>query len=164
MKLKSIKRRFYLFLVNHVFRGTRYFEIKRKLLNSVGYTVGKGTKVVAPITCTGRLSVGKNCWIGTNLTVHGNGTVRIGDNCDLAPDVTFLTGGHRIGAPERRAGAGELYEIYVSNGVWLGARSTILGNTSIGDGSVVAACACVTRDVPANTLVGGVPAKIIKEL
>lgn len=40
--------------------------------------------------CTGTLCIGANCWIGRNLTVHGNGSVIIGDNCDIAPDVTFL--------------------------------------------------------------------------
>ena len=50
------------------------------------------------------------------------------------------------------------------SGVWIGARATILLNTVIGDGAAVAACACVTRDIPGNTLAGGVPARVIKEL
>ena len=75
--------------------------------------------------------------------MHGNGTVVIGNNCDIAPDVTFLTGGHQIGNAERRAGAGETYQITVGSGVWIGARATILLNTVIG---------------------GGVPARVIKEL
>jgi len=52
----------------------------------------------------------------------------------------------------------------VGNGVWIGGRVTVVGNTTIGNSSVVAACACVVRDVEANTLVGGVPAKIIRRL
>lgn len=163
MKLRSIKRRIVIYLVNHVLKGTRFFNAKRKLLHSIGYEIGENTKIVGPIYNTGTLCIGANCWIGCNLNVHGNGTVTIGDNCDIAPDVTFLTGGHQIGGPERRAGAGESYRIAVGNGVWIGGRVTVLQDTNIGDGSVVAACACVSKDVPANTLAAGVPAKVIKE-
>ncbi len=153
-----------MWLVNHVYAGTHHFERKRKLLNSIGYEIGEGTKVVGPITNTGTLVVGKNCWIGTNLTIHGNGKVIIGDNCDIAPDVTFLTGGHKIGSKLRRAGEGETYFIEVHNGTWIGARSTIFGNTIIGTGSVIAAGAVVNRNVENNSLVGGVPAKTIRRL
>ena len=136
MKLKTIKKRIVIYLVNHVLAGTRFFPAKRSLLRS----------------------------IGCNLTVHGNGTVTIGDNCDIAPDVTFLTGGHQMGDHSRRAGKGESYHITVGSGVWIGGRVTLLLNTSIGDGSMIAACACVPKDVPADTMVAGVPAKVMKEL
>lgn len=164
MKLRVIKRMLVLFSVNHILAGTRFFTLKRSLLRSIGYQIGENTKVVAPIYNTGTLHIGANCWIGRNLTVHGNGTVEIGNNCDIAPDVTFLTGGHEIGSSERRAGLGETYQIVIGNGVWIGARATILRNTTIENGAAVAACACVICDVSENTLVGGVPAKKIKEL
>lgn len=54
--------------------------------------------------------------------------------------------------------------VVIGNGVWIGANVTILGGVNIGDGAVVAAGAVVTKDVPAKTLVGGVPAKVIKQL
>lgn len=154
----------YLFLVNHPLSGTRHFETKRKLLNAVGYEIGVGTRIVGPIFNSGTLKIGTDCWIGRNLEIHGNGTVQIGDRCDLAPDVAFLTGGHKLGNVERRAGEGEVYRIEVGDGVWVGARATIGRNVKIGSGSVIAACACVMQDVAPNTMVGGVPAKIIKEL
>ena len=101
---------------------------------------------------------------GKNLVINGNGMVTIGDNCDLGPEITFQTGGHEIGLSERRAGNGKCYSQYVGNGVWIGGRSTVLGNTRIGDGSVIAGCACVVKDIPENTLAGGVPAKMIRRL
>ena len=164
MKFKSLKKRIVFRMVNHVLNGTRFFAAKRKLLCSIGYEIGENTKIVGPIFCTGTLRIGANCWIGRNLTVHGNGSVIIGDNCDIAPDVTFFTGGHIVGTTERRAGVGESYKIAVGNGTWIGGRSTILGNTTIGDGCVVAACACVVGDVEKNVLTGGVPAKKIRDL
>ncbi len=163
MKLRTVKKALVEYAVNYLLAGTKFFPAKRNLLRSIGYEIGENTKIVGPLHNSGNLRIGKDCWIGCNLTVHGNGSVVIGDNCDIAPDVTFLTGGHQIGDFIRRAGQGESYCITVGNGVWLGSRSTLLLDTTIGDGSVVAACSCVRRNVPKNTLVAGVPAKIIKE-
>ena len=110
------------------------------------------------------MTVGDNCWIGKNFKLNGNGSVIIGDNCDIRPEVTFQTGSHEIGPVERRAGKGLIFNQSVGSGTWIGGRSTILGNTTIGTGCVVAGCACVMKDVPDNILVGGVPAKEIREL
>lgn len=164
MKFKTIKRSLSTFAVNRLLVGTRFYGLKRRLLGACGCRIGKNTRIVGPVYNTGTLIVGDNCWIGKNLTVHGNGAVIIGDNCDIAPEVMFLTGGHRIGPPDRRAGAGETYEITVGSGTWIGARATILKNTHIGVGTVVAACACVTADTGDHVLVGGVPAGTIGEL
>lgn len=162
----SIKRKIYLFLVNKIYVGTNpiFFDKKRKLLNSIGYSIGKNTKIVGPIEWTCEVSIGDNCWVGKNMIAHGNGRIEIGDNCDIAPHVMFLTGNHKIGDSYRRAGTGENHIITVGNGVWIGARSTIVNNIKIGNSSVIAACACVTKDVEKNTLIGGVPAKVIREL
>lgn len=160
-----IKRKLILFLVNKVYVGTRCFNTKRCLLNKLNeFQIGENTKIVGPIECLGKLIVGENCWIGKNLKVNGNGTVIVGNNCDIAPEVTFQTGGHLIGFANRRAGKGQIFNQTVGDGVWIGGRSTILGNTQIGNGCVIAGCACVVKDVKENTLAGGVPAKVIKEL
>lgn len=166
LHLHGIHRRWNLFLINHIFVGTKpcLFEIKRKLLNSIGYSIGEKTKIVGPIECSGIIRIGNNCWIGKNLKVNGNGTVVIGDNCDLGPEITFQTGGHVIGNATRRAGQGEIYHQVIQSGTWIGGRSTICNNTVVGKGCVVASCACVVHDVPDNTLVGGVPAKLIRRL
>ena len=166
LHLRGIWVRIALFMVNKVYVGTkpRYFEKKRRLLNSIGFSIGEGTRVVGPVECTGTLEIGENCWVGKNLNVNGNGSVVIGDNCDIAPEVTFQTGGHEIGDSSRRAGKGIVCSQRVGNGVWIGGRSTIVGNTTIGNSSVIAACACVVHDVEDNVLVGGVPAKIIRRL
>ena len=158
----KIKRAMY--LVNKKYVGVRKFEQKRKALLKIGYQIGEGTKIVGPIECTGTLSIGKNCWIGKNLKVNGNGSVTIGDNCDLGPEITFQTGGHEIGDETRRAGAGLVCHQSVGDGTWIGGRATICNNTTIGKGCVIASCACVVKDVEDNTLVGGVPAKVIKKL
>ena len=164
MKLYTAKRVVAMFFVNKVLVGTHAFGAKRRLLNSAGYSIGEGTRVVGPLRCTGQLTIGKDCWIGRDFAVEGNGSVSIGDGCDIAPSVSYLTGGHAIGSHDRRAGAGESYAIAVGDGAWIGARATILRSVSIGKGCVVAACACVERDVPDDVLVGGVPARVIRNL
>ena len=166
LHLFGLYRKFCFFLINHVFVSIKPFScaVKRILMNASGNAVGKGTTIVGPITVYGTISIGENCWINRGIIVHGNGHVSIGNNCDIAPDVVFLTGGHQIGDSMRRAGPGEVYEITIGNGCWIGARSTLLRNISIGDGSIIAACACVNRNVSKNTLVGGVPAKVIRFL
>ena len=164
--IRSLKSSTVMLLVNHVLVGTRpyFFEPKRKMLNSIGHSIGKGTKVVGPIECYSKLEIGQDCWIGKNLKVNGNGTVKIGNRCDIAPEVTFQTGGHEIGSRERRAGNGLICNQVVGNGVWIGGRSTIIGDVTISDGSVVAGCACVVKDVEEKTLVGGVTANVIRSL
>lgn len=163
---KKIKSTWIMFLVNKIYAGThpKTFKVKRKLLISLGHKIGNNTKIVGPIFCTGKLVIGSNCWIGRNFSVLGNGTVTIGDNCDIAPDVTFSTGGHKVGSAERRAGDGEIYCQTVGNGCWIGCKSLIINNTNIGKGCVIAAGACVVKNVEDNVLVGGVPARIIKKL
>lgn len=168
--IKRIIRRLYtlsvFFVINTFLDEPRpkTFALKRALLRSVGISVGENTKVVGPIIVHGKLIIGSNCWIGAGLTVHGNGTVVIKDNVDFGPGVVLLTGGHKIGNSDRRAGDGESYNIEIENGCWIGARSTILGNTTIGDGSIVAACSCVINSVPDNSLAAGIPALVKKEL
>lgn len=162
--LYAIRRRAVFFLVNRIFVGTRAFSIKRRLLTSIGISIGQNTRVVGPLYCTGRLTIGNDCWIGRGFRVEGNGKVRIGDRCDIAPDVTFYTGGHELGDETRRAGAGRTFVQTVGDGSWICARVTVCEQVHIGHGCVVAACACVVADVEDDTMVGGVPAKTIRKL
>ena len=133
-------------------------------MNSIGHSIGKGTKIVGPVRIYGKLIVGEDVWLGENFTVHGLGQVIIGDRCDIAPDVTCLTGSHEIGDTKRRAGQGTTNDITIGNGCWICARSTLIGPTIIGEASVISAGCVVTKEVPANVLIGGVPGKIIKSL
>jgi acetyltransferase-like isoleucine patch superfamily enzyme len=78
--------------------------------------------------------------------------------------VLFLTSGHEIGPSERRAGPVHSSPITVEDGCWIGAGSILLPGVTIGRGSIVAAGSVVTKDVAPDTLVGGIPARPIREL
>lgn len=166
MSLEGIKRRIAFTLVNKFLSGVkpRYWKYKRILLNWAGMNIGAESKIVGPLKIDGYLEVGEHSWIGADLTVHGNGKVIIGNNCDLAPNITFLTGSHDIGNEERRAGKGKKFIIRVKDGSWVGAKSTIVGDITIGSGSIVGTCSLVNKSVENNVLVGGVPAKRVKDL
>lgn len=103
---KGIRRRICWLFVNHLLPQGACFEARRKLLNWAGYPVGSGTRIAGAMHVTTELSIGSDCWIGRNFTCHGNGSVTIGDRCDIAPDVTVATGSHELGGADRRAGQG----------------------------------------------------------
>lgn len=144
--------------------GCEHFELKRKMLNTLGCQLGNGVKVVAPIHFSTAFTVGDDTWIGGGFSIQGNGTVVIGKNCDFGPEVSITTGSHYIGSSDRRAGEGYNNSITIGNGCWIGNRATIINNITIGNGSVIAACSCVISDVAPNSLVAGVPAKFKKQL
>lgn len=160
--IKKIIKAIVLFIINNFLSGTHFFSIKRGLFNLIGFKVGINSKIVGPIKVFSNLEIGDNCWIGRNFQCEGNGEVIIKDNCDIGPNVTFLTGGHKIGDENRRAGIGEKYKIIIGKGCWICANSTLGKNIEIGDSCVVAACSCVLNSFFKNTLIGGVPGRKIK--
>ena len=114
----------------------------------------------------GRLEIGDATWLspGVVFYTHADVAIAIGSRCAIGPAVEFVTGSHEIGDASRRAGKGTAAAIVIGDGCWIGSGARILGGVRIGNGAVVAAGAVVTRDVPANVLVAGVPARVKKEL
>ena len=164
MKLESVKHTLVMFLVNNLFAGAYLFEVKRRLLNGIGYSLGEGTKVVGPVYAPGKLKTGSNCWLGRNLTIHGNGTVEIRDNCNIAPDVTFLTGGYTAGSQEGENREEQDFSICVEEGCWVGTGAILCQNVTVKKSCMVIPNSCVMKNLPENTLVGGVPARVMKKL
>lgn len=111
----------------------------------------------------GMLSVGADGFVGQGTTIMARQGISIGTDCLIAEYVTIRDQNHdyMAGQPLRRQGF-VCAEISIGNNVWIGAKATILPGGTIGDNAVIAANAVVTRDVPANTLVAGVPAVPIK--
>jgi len=141
---------------------SRFFGAKRLILTLMGVEVESGASVNGRTWFygPGRIRIGRNTWIGPGCrfyTSQGT-TIDIGANCDVAPEVSFVTGTHAIGTHERRAGSGRAAGISVGDGCWLGMRVTVLGGVQIGPGTVVGACTLVRTELPADCVAVGVPA------
>lgn len=147
---------------------TRTFGLRSILLRLAGVDLGKDARICGSgwIYGRGHLSVGDGSWLSPKVIIHthADARIQIGDRCDIGPGVKFITGGHLMGNSQRRAGAGTAKSIVIGNGTWVGAESTILGGVTIGEGCIVAAGSVVTKDVPPNVLVAGVPASVKKQL
>ena len=104
--------------------------------------------------------IGKNVFINFDCTFLDLGGITIEDNVLIAPKVNLLSEGHPL-TPENRQSLVP-GPIHIKKNAWIGANATILPGVTIGENAVVAAGAVVSKDVPDNTVVGGIPAKIIK--
>lgn len=158
-------------LLNFILRWlppSRLFALRRWLLLRAGVDLADGVCYCGGgwIYGAGQLQIGKSTWLSPGCIFHTHQTavISIGERCDIGPGVEFILGGHSIGGGERRAGAGTARSIEVGDGCWIGARSVILGGVRIGHGCVIAAGSVVTRDVPSNTMVAGVPARYKRNL
>lgn len=139
-------------------------EIRDLLSQITGSEIDESVAVFTPLY----INYGKNTKIGKNVFINFDcvfldlGGITIEDNVLIAPKVSLLSEGHPISPTERASLVPG--HIHIKKGVWIGAGATILPGVTIGENSVVAAGAVVSKDVPANTIVGGVPAKIIKSI
>ncbi len=147
---------------------SRLFALRRWLLRRAGIDLADDVSFCGGgwIYGPGRLSIGAGSWLspGVIFHTHVHAPITIGRQCDIGNGVEFVPGSHLIGPSDRRAGEGTAQPIKIGDGCWIGARSIILGGVSIGAGCVVAAGSVVTRDVPDNMLVAGVPAHIKRQL
>ncbi|GGZ02039.1 acyltransferase [Novosphingobium colocasiae] len=147
---------------------TRCFGLRRVLLRRAGISLGDRVWVCGGCRVYGRgeLSIGAGTWLSPDTKFHTRrgAAITIGAGCDIGPDCLILTGSHEIGERGARAGQTTTSAVVIGDGCWIGARSTILPGVSIGAGSVIAAGSVVTSDVAENTLVGGVPARLIRAL
>ncbi len=135
-----------------------------------GASIGTGTLIMGRIELSGEagaarlLRVGARCFINSPCFFDLNASITLGDDVSLGHHVVLVTSSHLIGAPDRRAGLLTRAPIFIGDGAWLGARSTVLPGVTIGKGAIVAAGSVVRTDVADNALVGGVPARPIKAL
>lgn len=108
------------------------------------------------------ITVGKNVFINACCHFQDQGGITLGDNCLIGHNVVFATLNHGF-APEERQSMLPA-PIVVGRNVWIGSNSTILQGVTIGDNSIIAAGSVVTKDVPANAIVAGVPARFIRSI
>ena len=112
--------------------------------------------------CGKNIHIGKNVFINMGCKFQDQGGIYIGDGALIGHNVVLATLNHAM-SPEDRASMIPA-PIRIGKRVWIGANATVLPGVTIGDGSIVAAGAVVTKDVPENTVVAGVPAVPIRHL
>ena len=139
---------------------------RTRLLKELFGSTGKDLNIEPSLRC----DYGSNIHVGENF--HANFDcvfldvceIRIGDNCMVAPGVHIYTATHPLDPMERISGAEYGKPVTIGDNVWIGGRAVINPGITIGNNVVIASGAIVTKDVPDNVVVGGNPAKIIKEI
>jgi maltose O-acetyltransferase len=139
-------------------------------LRGLGVRIGARSLLAGPLHLTGSgpvralLSIGQGCYLTGPLHIDQTASVHIGDRVYMGYDVMLITADHELGESAQRCARRVYRSICVEDGVWIGSRAVILPGVRLGGGSVVAAGAVVTRDVAPDTMVGGVPARLMRDL
>jgi maltose O-acetyltransferase len=140
------------------------------LFRACGIRIGRRSVILGRLWLrSGRLaaknlSIGEGCLIYEPTSIDCADVVTIGDRVTLGPAVSLLTAAHDTSDPSHRAGDLVRSPITIGDGVWICFGATVLPGVTIGPGAVVAARALVTKDVPPNALVAGMPARLIRYL
>ena len=139
-------------------------EIRELLSQITGSAIDESVAVFTPlyINYGKHTKIGKNVFINFDCVFLDLGGITIEDNVLIAPKVSLLSEGHPVTPNERQSLVPG--PIHIKKNAWIGAGATILPGVTIGENAVVAAGAVVSKDVAANTIVGGIPAKIIKSI
>ena len=122
-----------------------------------------GAFINPPFYCDygSHIEVGKNFFANYNCTIIDVAKVKIGDNCQMAPNVAIYTAGHPIHPDSRNSQYEYGISVTIGDNVWIGGNTVILPGVHIGNNVVIGAGSVVTKDVPDYALVAGVPAKVI---
>lgn len=135
-------------------------------VNLYGCEIDDNTKIGTFVEIQKNATVGKNCKISTHTFICEG--VHIEDNCFIGHNVTFINDKYPRSTTEEGVMQSEadwkVVETFVKKGASIGSSSTIMCGVTIGESAIVGAGAVVTKDVPPNTIVAGVPARIIKKV
>jgi putative colanic acid biosynthesis acetyltransferase WcaF len=136
--------------------------VRMAWLRASGATLGTGAAVFWGTTVFNArdLEIGARSVVNFRCVLDARGGLRIGEDVVVASDVQVITGGHDVDDEGFRP---YFRSVDIGDRVWLASRTTVLAGVQVGEGAVVAACALVTEDVPAFAVVGGVPAKLVRD-
>jgi acetyltransferase-like isoleucine patch superfamily enzyme len=140
-------------------------EVRALFSDLIGKKLDDSFLLIPPFYTTGGLdiNVGRNVFVNQNCTFYDLGGIDIADDVMIGPNVSIITSGHPM-EPSQRRGFVIAKPIAIERNVWIAAGATIIGGVTVGENSVVVAGSVVTKDVPANTLVGGNPARVIRSI
>ena len=141
-------------------------EERLKVMKELFGEIGEDPTVYPGFHCdTGvNIRIGRQVLINYNVSIMDRAKVTIGDYAMIAPGVVITTSNHPLDPQKRREFLGVADAVTIGDDVWIGANAVIVPGVTIGNNVVVAAGSVVTKDIPDNTLVGGVPARKIRDL
>lgn len=139
---------------------------RRRLLESLLGAVGEGTEIRSPLYVDygAHIRMGARCFANFGFVALDVCEIVIGDDVQIASNVQLLTPTHPVEAESRRAKWEAGAPIRIGDNVWLGGGAIVLAGVTIGENTVVGAGAVVTRDLPANVVAVGNPARVVREL
>ena len=161
--MKSFLLSFLLFIHNSLITCFPSHTLRRFFLRTfmnVQLGEGSSTHMGLRLYTYGHLSIGNTCVIDRDCVLDSRGSIVIGDNVNISPEVMILTAYHD---PDDENFAGAEKPVVIEDYAWLATRSLILPGVKVGRGAIVAAGSVVTKDVPPNAIVGGNPARFIRE-
>lgn len=144
--------------------STSIEQSRARLGDVIGNPLDASSTVFIPFhTNFGKhIFIGKNVFINHGCSFLDLGGITIEDDVLIGPQVNIITENHPVNPKSRKSL--DLKSVTIKRNAWIGANATVLPGVTIGENSIVAAGAVVTKDVPDNTIVGGVPAKLIKKI
>jgi acetyltransferase-like isoleucine patch superfamily enzyme len=151
-------------LIPSLNNSTDMDQMRERLSEIIGSKIDKSTTVFVPFyTNFGRHTrLGKNIFINHACSFLDLGGITIEDDVQIGPKVNLITENHAVNPLERKSL--DLKSILIKKNVWIGAGATVLPGVTVGENSIIAAGAVVNKDVPPNSIVGGIPARLIKRI
>ena len=148
-----------IFKFNHTMPGTPEYE---ELMHRIFPSMGEGSRVCIPLTAIRphNVRIGKNVIVMSGCLMMSAGGITIEDGAMVAANVQLISNNHDL--HERQVITCK--PVHIGKNAWIGAGATILPGVTIGENAVVGAASVVTKDVPADTIVAGNPAKIIRNI
>jgi len=150
------------YAANHIVAHLPSYTVRHAFYRAVcRYRIGKGSSIHLNAFVTGRrIVIGDHSTVGRRCYLDGRGELTIGSCVSISPDVHLITAAHDMDDPFFGNTFGS---IVIEDYVWIGTRATVLPNTRLRRGCVVAAGAVVSGEVEPFTVVGGVPARMIRK-
>ena len=141
-------------------------EEQEQLIKKILGKTGCHVHIEAPFHCDYgyNIEVGENFFANYNLTVLDVGLVRIGNNAQIAPNVSIYTAGHPVHPESRNSGYEYGIAITIGDNVWIGGNAVIMPGVTIGDNVVIGAGSIVTKDLHSNVIAAGNPCRVIREI
>jgi maltose O-acetyltransferase len=146
--------------------SSRQGPLRRRLLEQLLGSIGEDTEVRPPLYVDygTQISIGARCFANFGLVALDVAAITIGDDVQIGPNVQLLTPTHPVEPEPRREKWEAARPITIGDNVWLGGGALVMPGVTIGENTVVGAGAVVTRDLPANVVAVGNPARVARQI